>query len=159
MRYKLGHTDGMVGTGGWKNHIRLGSEAKAQADPGTSSSGSNNDQSGPGSPVSVSPVSSSEARLSIDDVISSNDVVVFSSAGCPYCAQAIQALQDAGIEHVEVFRSAQMANELLTKTGKSSVPSVWVKGSYIGGCNDGPQSWMGVVPCIKSGKMMELLKD
>lgn len=28
--------------------------------------------------------------------------------------------------------------------GRRTVPYLWVHGKYAGGCNDGPESWMGV---------------
>ena len=41
-------------------------------------------------------------------------------------------------------------------TGKTSVPQVFVKGQFIGGCNDGGLG--GTVPLLKSGKLQEMLK-
>jgi hypothetical protein len=43
-------------------------------------------------------------------------------------------------------------------TGVSSVPSIWIKGVYIGGCNDGPMSWMGLMPLRANGNLQKLLK-
>jgi len=45
----------------------------------------------------------------------------------------------------------------LEKTGKKSAPAVFVKGTYIGGCNDGTEPWHGVLPCLESGKLKEML--
>ena len=50
-----------------------------------------------------------------------------------------------------------LLQDLLDATGQTSVPSGWVKGAYIGGCNDGPEPWMGIVPCINSGKIKEMM--
>lgn len=46
---------------------------------------------------------------------------------------------------------------LQQKTGKSSAPSVWIKGTYVGGCNDGTEPWHGVLPLLKNGKFKEML--
>ena len=46
--------------------------------------------------------------------------------------------------------------ELKALTGKTSVPQVFVKGQFIGGCNDGGLG--GTVPLLKSGKLQEMLK-
>ena len=46
--------------------------------------------------------------------------------------------------------------ELRELTGKTSVPQVFVKGQFIGGCNDGGLG--GTVPLLKSGKLQEMLK-
>ena len=93
----------------------------------------------------------------VDGILAESDCVVFVSSSCPYCAQAIAALESAGVEHTVVERTSEMAAVLQSKTGKTSVPSCWVKGQYVGGCNDGPESWMGVVPMLRSGKLKELL--
>ena len=46
--------------------------------------------------------------------------------------------------------------ELKALTGKTSVPQVFVKGQFIGGCNDGGLG--GTVPLLKSGKLQEMLQ-
>lgn len=125
----LGYTDGVVGTGMLRS-IRLGNANAANAES------------------KADPV---------DEIIRANDVVVFQTATCPYCKQARDALNAAGIAHTVIDVEQQQRQDLLERTGKSSVPSVWVKGTYIGGCNDGPEDWMGVNPCLQSGKLKELL--
>jgi glutaredoxin-related protein len=40
-------------------------------------------------------------------------------------------------------------------TDRTSMPSVWIGGSFVGGCNDGP----GVVPLSKEGKLVPMLKQ
>ncbi len=47
---------------------------------------------------------------------------------------------------------------LLDQTGSQSVPSIWLKGKFVGGCNDGPEDWMGIKKIIKAGKLEEYLK-
>merc|ERR1712008_193844 len=95
---------------------------------------------------------SSELQAQVD----SADVVFFEEPGCPYCGEAANALTNASIQFKRVgireFRSS-----LEAATGKTSAPSVWIKGVYIGGCNDGAQPWHGVLPMLKSGKLQELV--
>jgi hypothetical protein len=43
-------------------------------------------------------------------------------------------------------------------TGSDSIPNVWLKGVYVGGCNDGPKPWMGIKKIIKSGQLNQFLK-
>ena len=44
-------------------------------------------------------------------------------------------------------------------TGKSSVPSIWVGGEYIGGCDDGPSDEApGLVPMAFRGTLREKLE-
>ena len=39
------------------------------------------------------------------------------------------------------------------RTGKTSAPSVWVVGTYVGGCNDGTLPWHGVKPMCAPARM------
>ena len=43
-------------------------------------------------------------------------------------------------------------------TGQESVPSVWVKGKFVGGCNDGPESWMGITKLLGNGELEKMLR-
>lgn len=89
--------------------------------------------------------------------ISSADVVMFVTDTCPFCKKAEAALTEASIPFKRVL-VGPFKPALVEKTGKSSVPSAWVKGTYVGGCNDGTESWHGVLPMLKSGKFAEMLK-
>ena len=70
--------------------------------------------------------------------------------------QAKAALKEAGIEFKDVEVTDAQKAELKALTGKTSVPQVFVKGQFIGGCNDGGLG--GTVPLLKSGKLQEMLK-
>ena len=63
------------------------------------------------------------------------------------------------VQYKRVEASRKQRGELKSKTGKTSVPSCWVNGVYVGGCNDGPEKWMGIKPMIRSGKLAELLEQ
>ena len=92
----------------------------------------------------------------VAEVITSAPVVVFAASWCPYCKQAKAALKEAGIEFKDVEVTDAQKAELKALTGKTSVPQVFVKGQFIGGCNDGGLG--GTVPLLKSGKLQEMLK-
>lgn len=47
--------------------------------------------------------------------------------------------------------------EILKTHKQRSVPAVFVKGKFVGGCNDGPEPWMGALPLLNSGKIEEML--
>ena len=97
------------------------------------------------------------ATESVDDIVAAEGCVVFISSSCPYCAQAVAALEQSGVEHRVVECTAESREALRAMTGKTSVPSGWVMGKYIGGCNDGPEGWMGIIPMLRSGKLKELM--
>ena len=98
-----------------------------------------------------------QPAAAVDTLIAASDVVVFVSSSCPYCTQAINALKAADIDVTVVERTPEMVGTLVAKTGSTSVPSAWVKGAYIGGCNDGPEDGMGVVPMLRSGRLSTML--
>mmetsp|Transcript_36995 Transcript_36995/g.85379 ORF Transcript_36995/g.85379 Transcript_36995/m.85379 type:complete len:157 (+) Transcript_36995:67-537(+) len=95
----------------------------------------------------------------VQNAVDSHDVVVFYSPTCPFCAQAIDALSQAKIEHKLVMINAEYKAGLIGRIQKGSVPSVWVKGEYIGGCNDGIKPGQGVLPMLQSGKLQEMLRS
>lgn len=100
--------------------------------------------------------SKSTQGAALQEVISSSDLVVFSKPGCPFCKEAEEMLLKESIEFkkvpIEPYKS-----ELKAKTGKTSAPSVWIRGEYVGGCNDGTKPWHGVRPMLASGKLKEML--
>ncbi len=49
------------------------------------------------------------------------------------------------------FLRAEMANVV----GRTSVPAIWIGGTFVGGCNDGPLG--GIVSLSESGKLDEML--
>mmetsp|Transcript_39627 Transcript_39627/g.91989 ORF Transcript_39627/g.91989 Transcript_39627/m.91989 type:complete len:99 (+) Transcript_39627:80-376(+) len=94
---------------------------------------------------------------SIDETVAQNDMVVYSSSTCPFCAKAISGLKSAGYEPlvIEAPGGSALRDELASKCGSSSVPKVFVKGNFVGGCNDGGMG--GTLPLLKSGKIKELM--
>lgn len=106
-------------------------------------------------PKVVTGVISPELKSMIDQ----NDVVMFTWWTCPYCSKAKQILNEKGIKFNEINSTNEIGDALYEATGQSSVPSIWIKGNFIGGCNDGPEDWMGLTKCLKSGKFDELLKS
>merc|ERR1712083_317482 len=96
------------------------------------------------------------AQLNLDAKIAEAPVVFFDLATCPFCRKAEACLQDAGIAFLKV-PIGPYKSKLLEKTGKTSAPSVWIKGTYVGGCNDGTEPWHGTLPLVKSGKFQEMM--
>eukprot|EP00427_Karlodinium_veneficum_P023764 CAMPEP_0169117472 /NCGR_PEP_ID=MMETSP1015-20121227/30478_1 /TAXON_ID=342587 /ORGANISM="Karlodinium micrum, Strain CCMP2283" /LENGTH=175 /DNA_ID=CAMNT_0009180161 /DNA_START=61 /DNA_END=588 /DNA_ORIENTATION=+ len=94
----------------------------------------------------------------LEEMLSSADVVFFDMATCPFCAKARGALKDAGIDF-KLVPIAEYKPALIAATGKSSAPSVWIKGKYVGGCNDGPEDWQGVLPMLKNGLFEKMMKE
>merc|ERR1712008_429543 len=96
-------------------------------------------------------------HCSVDEYIEDNDMVAFVTGPCPFCRQAMRALEDAGYRptRVECPKGSKIRKELEKNTGSSSVPKVYVKGNFIGGCNDGGMG--GVMANLSNGKIAELM--
>lgn len=96
----------------------------------------------------------------IDGLVGSNKVMFFSFSTCPFCLRAKEVLNEVGVKY-EVMELDQVEDGsairamLGRRTGRTSQPSVWVGGSYVGGCNDGGLG--GVVPLYESGELEKLL--
>ena len=67
-------------------------------------------------------------------------VVIFTIETCPYCIRAKSALELAGYDYVniDVSMNSSTVNTILSKytgTKISTVPQVFMKNEYIGGCD------------------------
>eukprot|EP00299_Pterocystis_sp_00344_P007506 c2462_g1_i2.p2 GENE.c2462_g1_i2~~c2462_g1_i2.p2 ORF type:complete len:102 (+),score=13.53 c2462_g1_i2:45-350(+) len=93
----------------------------------------------------------------VEQLIRANNVVVFSSASCPYCRTAIQELSRLGVEFKTIDATSEMRSDLYRLTSRTSVPAVFVGGTYIGGCNDGGLG--GVMPLSRSGKLIPMIEQ
>jgi peroxiredoxin/glutaredoxin len=62
-----------------------------------------------------------------------HDVLMFTRAGCSFCAKAKKALHESGLSYEEVASSPR---RLRAVSGKSSTPQVFIDGEYVGGADD-----------------------
>jgi len=83
------------------------------------------------------------ARSKIEEATKSAPCVMFTWEASPSCKQALRAMELVGAD-VKVVRlddpwdeGNPIRAELGKMTGKSSVPSVWIGGKYVGGYNAG----------------------
>ena len=92
----------------------------------------------------------------VKSIVESHDIVVFSSPTCGFCSRAIAELRRCGYNPT-VVAASPFLEELRLLTRSPTLPSIWVRGKYVGGCNDGPLPWHGVFPLLQSGRFAELL--
>mmetsp|Transcript_7953 Transcript_7953/g.11478 ORF Transcript_7953/g.11478 Transcript_7953/m.11478 type:complete len:228 (+) Transcript_7953:199-882(+) len=97
----------------------------------------------------------------VDSFVAKNDVAMFSFTTCPFCRRAKDYLDEKGITYVSMELDELDGNEgnevraiLGRRTKRTSVPSIFIGGKYIGGCNDGP----GLLPLAESGELDRLLE-
>ncbi|CAJ1955519.1 unnamed protein product [Cylindrotheca closterium] len=88
-------------------------------------------------------------------------VAMFSFTTCPFCRRAKDYLDAQGIPYVSMELDELPGNQgneirasLGRKTRRTSVPSIFVRGEYVGGCNDGP----GLLPLGESGELQRILE-
>jgi glutaredoxin 3 len=98
----------------------------------------------------------------IDSYSSSTPIVMFSFSTCPFCRRAKDYLDEQGISYQAMELDELPENQgneiravLGKKTKRTSVPSIFVRGTYIGGCNDGP----GLLPLGDSGELEKMLQQ
>lgn len=89
--------------------------------------------------------------------VKSADLVLMVKPGCPFCKDAFETLQDNGFKPKVIEATRSHKRGLQTLTGKTSMPSCWAKGTYIGGCNDGNEEGHGVKPMVASGGLKKML--
>jgi glutaredoxin 3 len=98
----------------------------------------------------------------IDDFVSKYPVAMFSFTTCPFCRRAKDVLDEKGVRYVSMELDELEGNKgneiramLGRKTGRTSVPCIFINANCIGGCNDGP----GLLPLAQSGELDKLLES
>jgi glutaredoxin 3 len=92
-----------------------------------------------------------------NEAIKLADLVLVVKPGCPFCKDAFESLQSSGFNPRVIEATRSQKRGLMQLTGKTSLPSCWVKGTYVGGCNDGPEEGKGVKPMIANGDLKKML--
>ena len=81
-----------------------------------------------------------------------NDVVVYAKHYCPYCARAKSLLRDKGVafKEIEVAFDPDLQSEMIARSGRRTVPQIFIDGRHIGGYDD-------LSALNKSGALDEIL--
>lgn len=64
---------------------------------------------------------------------------MYSTAVCPYCVRAERLLHSKGITEIEKIRvdlEPRLRDEMVTKTGRRTVPQIYVGDTHVGGFED-----------------------
>jgi len=103
-----------------------------------------------------------QVKTEIDDFVKDYPVAMFSFSTCPFCRRAKDFFEENQIPYQSLEldelpgnRGNEIRAMLGRKTRRTSVPSIFIGGKYIGGCNDGP----GLLPLAESGELKILLND
>ena len=80
-------------------------------------------------------------------------VLMYATGVCPYCVRAEMLLKSKGVTDIEKIRvdlDPQQREEMMQKTGRRTVPQIFIGETHIGGYDD-------MVALDRSGKLDPLL--
>ncbi|MEK9720254.1 MAG: glutaredoxin 3 [Quisquiliibacterium sp.] len=66
-------------------------------------------------------------------------VTMYCTAVCPYCIRAERLLRARGVENIEKIRidmDPQARDEMMQRTGRRTVPQIYVGQTHVGGFDD-----------------------
>ncbi len=67
-----------------------------------------------------------------------SDVVIYTTRICPFCIRAKQVLDGKGVKYREIAVDAnpELRLEMMEKSGRRTVPQIWVGETHVGGFDD-----------------------
>ena len=66
-------------------------------------------------------------------------VLMYSTGVCPYCIMAERLLTSKGVDQIEKIRvdlEPQQRVDMMQKTGRRTVPQIYIGDTYVGGFDD-----------------------
>jgi glutaredoxin 3 len=81
-------------------------------------------------------------------------VLMYLTAACPFCQSAERLLADKGVSDIEKIRVDLQPGrraEMTQKSGRRTVPQIWIGERHVGGCDD-------LYTLEREGKLDPLLK-
>ena len=80
-------------------------------------------------------------------------VLMYLTASCPFCQSADRLLQEKGVavERIRVDLEPARRAEMMKKSGRRTVPQIWIGELHVGGCDD-------LYALDRAGKLDPLLK-
>ncbi len=66
-------------------------------------------------------------------------VVMYSTMVCPYCQMAERLLRSKGVETIEkimIDREPGKREEMMSRTGRRTVPQIYIDGRHVGGFDE-----------------------
>jgi glutaredoxin 3 len=66
-------------------------------------------------------------------------ITMYATGVCPYCVRAEQLLRAKGVAHIDKVRvdlEPERRLEMMEKTGRRTVPQIYIDAFHVGGCDD-----------------------
>lgn len=81
-------------------------------------------------------------------------VIIYTSANCPYCANAKALLDRKGVQYEEIRIDTEPTRlqEMIERSGRRTVPQIFINHQAIGGFDD-------IAKLEREGKLEELLEQ
>jgi glutaredoxin 3 len=83
------------------------------------------------------------------------DILMYSTAVCPYCVAAERLLRSKGVQHIEKVRvdlDPARREEMMSRTGRRTVPQIYIGDRHVGGFDD-------LAALDREGGLVPLLTD
>lgn len=67
------------------------------------------------------------------------EITMYSTAVCPYCVNAERLLKSKGVTDIQkiwVDQAPERRVEMMERTGRRTVPQIYIGEVYVGGCDD-----------------------
>jgi glutaredoxin 3 len=66
------------------------------------------------------------------------EIEIYTQPFCPYCARALKLLESKGVafQEIDAPGGSPARAEARARSGKTSVPQIFIAGQLIGGCDD-----------------------
>jgi glutaredoxin 3 len=82
-------------------------------------------------------------------------VTMYLTATCPFCRSAERLLEQKKVTDIEKIRvdlEPRRRGEMMQKSGRRTVPQIWIGERHVGGCDD-------LYVLEREGKLDSLLKE
>ncbi len=65
-------------------------------------------------------------------------VTLYTTRYCPYCIRARDLLDGKGVAYrdIAIDDDPRLHREMMTRSGRSTVPQIWIGEQHIGGCDE-----------------------
>lgn len=66
------------------------------------------------------------------------NIEIYTKATCPYChrAKALLSRKQVMFQEIPIDGDADMREEMIKRSGRSTVPQIFIDGEHVGGCDD-----------------------
>jgi glutaredoxin 3 len=66
------------------------------------------------------------------------EILIYTKSWCPYCARAKALLRRKGASYTEIDVEATPGrrDEMVTRSGRTTVPQIFIGPRHVGGCDD-----------------------